>query len=279
MKNVFVDKYCEFPAAVRKPMWHIWHRLLVKFDHNKDVNFMNYGYQGLNGKAPIHLEKEDESNRYCIQLYDHVAEKSDLKNKDVAEIGSGRGGGASYLTRYYKPKSYTGLDISVPVIDFCNKYYQIPELSFIKGVAEKQPFRDNSFDVLINIESARCYSSLITFFKEVHRVLRPGGEFLFADLMYKGEVEGVKDKLRECGFVIIHQQEITKNVVKALEKDTGRRDSLIDELIPGFMKRAFEAFAATKGSLRYESFASGKIEYWSFVLRHLEAKPVQVTSS
>ena len=208
-----------------------------------------------------------------------MAEKSDLQNKDVAEIGSGRGGGASYLTRYYKPRSYTGLDISAPVIDFCNKYYKVPELSFKKGVAERQPFHDNSFDVLINIESARCYSSLKTFFNEVHRVLRPGGEFLFADLMYKGEVEGVKDKLRECGFMIVHQQEITKNVVKALEKDTGRRDNLIDELIPGFMKRAFEAFAATKGSLRYESFASGKIEYWSFVLKRLKPEPVPVTVS
>ncbi len=279
MKNVFVDKYCEFPAAVRKPMWHIWHRALVFFDRNKDVNFMNYGFQELNGKPPISLESDDEINRICIQLYDHVAEKADLKNKDVAEVGSGRGGGASYLTRYYKPKSYTGLDISAPVIDFCNKYYKVPDLSFKRGVAEKQPFQDNSFDVLINIESSRCYSSLNTFFNEVHRVLRPGGEFLFADLMYKGEVEGIKDKLKECGFTIAHEREITKNVVKALEKDTKRRAGLIDELIPKFLKKPFAAFAATKGSHRYESFASGKIEYWSFVLKRAVDEQAVISAS
>ena len=217
--NVLVDKYCEVPRSFRKPMWQIWHKLLIRFDRDVTVNFMNYGYNSLNGEIPIFLEQNDEKNRYCIQLYDHVVNKADLKNKDILEVGSGRGGGASYIARYYAPKTYTGLDISGSIIDFCNSYYNTPYLSFVKGVAENQPFKNNSFDIVVNIESARCYSNLNTFFSEVYRVLRPGGYFLFADVIHKGEIESIQAKLKECGFDIIGNTNITKNVINALDKD------------------------------------------------------------
>ena len=265
--NVFVDKYTFFPTSVRKPMWQIWHKLLNRFDRDGTVIFMNYGYQSLNGHAPISLKKEDEINRYCIQLYDHVVNKADLSDKNVLEVGSGRGGGASYISRYYKPRSFTGLDISSSVIDFCNRHYNVPNLSFIKGTSENQPFPDHSFDVLVNVESARCYSSLITFFREVKRVVRPGGFFLFADVIDKGEIGNVRKDLHSSGLEILHEKEITRNVVKGLEKDTGRRKNMIENKIPGILRKAFIAFAGTEGTHRYNSFADGNLEYWSFVLK------------
>lgn len=54
----FVESYCEFPAALRRPMWRIWHNLLIRFDKDSSVNFMNYGYAGLNGDKIISLEKK-----------------------------------------------------------------------------------------------------------------------------------------------------------------------------------------------------------------------------
>ena len=60
--NVLVDKYTFFPTSVRKPMWQIWHRLLNHFVKDSTVNFMNYGYESLNGHVPINLENEDEIN-------------------------------------------------------------------------------------------------------------------------------------------------------------------------------------------------------------------------
>ncbi|MBN2521009.1 MAG: class I SAM-dependent methyltransferase [Bacteroidales bacterium] len=267
--NLLVEKYCEFPRALRKPMWQVWHKLLIRFDNDIKVNFMNYGYNSLNGEKPLFLEEDDEKNRYCIQLYDHVVHKAVLKDKDVLEVGSGRGGGASYITRYYKPKTYTGLDISASIINFCNSYYNVPGLSFVRGVAENQPFNDNSFDIVVNIESARCYSSLSVFFLEVYRVLRPGGYFLFADMIEKEEVEDMHIKLMENGFNIVESTNITKNVVNALDKDSARREALIKRKIPGFLKSSFSQFAGTKGTERYLSFTNGKFEYWSFILKRI----------
>ncbi|KON26698.1 hypothetical protein AC481_06690 [miscellaneous Crenarchaeota group archaeon SMTZ-80] len=265
--NSVVENYCELPRILRKPMWQVWHRLLIRFDKDITVNFMNYGYNSLNGETPLSLKKDDEKNRYCIQLYDRVVRNNDLKNKDILEVGSGRGGGASYLARYYSPKSYTGLDISSSIIDFCNNYYSVPGLFFVKGAAENLPFRNNSFDIVINIESARCYGDIKVFFHEVYRVLRPGGYFLLADMIKKDEVEDMHYNLRKGGFGIIENNNITRNVINALGKDTARREELIKLKIPGILRSSFIQFAATSGTERYLSFTNGKFEYWTFILK------------
>jgi ubiquinone/menaquinone biosynthesis C-methylase UbiE len=263
----FVDNYCEFPTVLRRPMWQIWHRLLSKFDKDSTVNFMNYGYAELNGAEPIKLKNEDEINRYCIQLYDTVAKGTNLKDKNVLEVGSGRGGGANYIARYHKTKSYIGIDISSDVINFCNKTYNVPGLNFKKGRAEKLPIDSESFDAVVNVESARCYSDIELFFSEVHRSLNEDGYFLFADMIEKEEVNEIKNKIRKNGFYILSEKDITKNVAKGLELDTLRREKIIKRRVPGFLRNSFKKFAGTKGTKRYNSFSNGKFEYWNFVLQ------------
>ena len=262
----FVDNYCEMPAVIRRPMWRIWHKMVNRFDKDSTVNFMNYGFAGLNGDEMIKLEKEDEYNRYCIQLYDHVVNSVELENKKVVEVGSGRGGGADYISRYYKPKEYTGIDISSAVIDFCNRFYDVPGLKFVEGRAEKIPVEAETVDAVVNVESSRCYSSLDTFFNEAHRILNPGGHFLFADVIDKGRLEEIRQKLQNCGFKIKRETEITKNVAKGLEMDSDRREGMIQNKIPGWLKSIFAKFAATEGTDRFDSFGNGKFQYWSFVL-------------
>jgi ubiquinone/menaquinone biosynthesis C-methylase UbiE len=261
-----VDNYCAFPIVLRRPMWRVWHNLLIRYDKDVTVNFMNYGYAGLNGDKPVELNTEDEPNRYCIQLYDHVVNSVNIRNKKVLEVGSGRGGGAYYISRYYKPSKYTGIDISAGVIKFCNRHYNLPGLSFLEGRAEKIPVAESAYDAVVNVESARCYSDIETFFTEVHRILRHDGHFLFADMIEREDVRLIRDKLKKCGFSIQREKEITKNVARGLELDTRRREMLIEQKVPGVLKKSFERFAGTKGTKRYQSFNNGKFEYWSFVL-------------
>ena len=262
----FVDKYCEMPAFVRRPMWRIWHKMVNRFDKDSTVNFMNYGYERLNGDKELELKKEDEYNRYCIQLYDHVVNCVELENKKVVEVGSGRGGGAHYISRYYKTKEYTGVDISSAVIEFCNTAYDVPGLKFVEGRAEKIPMEAESVDAVVNVESSRCYSSLNTFFNEVHRILNPDGHFLFADVIDNGRLDEIREKLQNCGFVIKDETEITQNVAKGLEMDSNRREEMVQTKVPGWLKSIFAKFAATDGTDRFDSFRNGKFQYWSFVL-------------
>jgi ubiquinone/menaquinone biosynthesis C-methylase UbiE len=259
-------------------MWKIWHNLLIRFDRDKTVNFMNYGYAPLNGDEPLKLKKEDEVNRYCIQLYDHIINRVDVKAKKILEVGSGRGGGANYISRYYQPDSYTGVDISPGVINFCNQYYKSEGLKFLEGRAEKLPVKSNYYDALVNVESARCYSDLDLFFNEVFRVLKKDGYFLFADMIEKDQVDTIMQKIVKNGFKIIEHKDITRNVAKGLEMDTERRQELIKKRIPGFLQKSFESFAGTKGTRRFNSFSNGKFTYMSFVLRKTPAEEIQMKS-
>jgi ubiquinone/menaquinone biosynthesis C-methylase UbiE len=95
-----------------------------RYDRKNAAKFLNYGYEKLNGDPRLELKDIDESDRYCIQLYNHSVENSDLKGKTVLEVGCGRGGGASFISRYYKPECYVGLDITQSSIDFCNQHYK-----------------------------------------------------------------------------------------------------------------------------------------------------------
>ena len=106
---------------VKKLLWRQWYQFLAGHQHTKDWSFMNYGYAPLNDHSEtVKLGEADEPNRYFIQLYHHVVSAVDLTNLDVLEIGSGRGGGASYIKRYLKPKALTGVDFSDKAINFVN---------------------------------------------------------------------------------------------------------------------------------------------------------------
>ena len=88
-------------------------------------------------------------------------------------MGSGRGGGASYISRHLKPKSVVGIDISKNAVRLCKSTHQYPNLSFYVGDSEKIPFEDESFDVVLNVESSHCYGNILLFLTEVKRVLKP----------------------------------------------------------------------------------------------------------
>ncbi len=239
---------------------------MIKFDDDVSANFINYGYQSLNGHVPRELDPRDEPNRYGIQLYDHVISKTSIEGKEAVEIGSGRGGGASFITRYHKPSKYVAVDISEKIIRFCNAHYNVDNLSFVQGKAEALPLDDNSFDVAINVESSRCYTNKTAFFNEVSRILRPGGKLMLADMIEPHEVAGYKKSIEASGLEIEEESDITKNIVKALDHDTERRKTLIDKKVPGFLRTNFYQFAGTKGSERYEAFTNGKFRYLCFVI-------------
>ena len=105
---------------------------------NPELKLMNYGYDSPN--LSLKLDDDDEIERYPIQLYHHVASQTELKDKIVLEVGSGRGGGASYIARYLNPLAIRGIDISKDVVMLCNDLYNISSLDFSFGDSEDIPF-------------------------------------------------------------------------------------------------------------------------------------------
>lgn len=252
---------------IRKRFWRRWYQYLARSQPQSDWTFMNYGYISLNGSAPPVLEPEHESQRNWIQLYHHVASGADLADKDVLEVGSGRGGGAAYLHRYLKPKSYLGVDLARRAVDFCNRVHGADGLTFRQGDAEALPLPDESVDVVVNVESSHCYPNMPKFLGEVTRVLRPGGIFCYADLRGASGLDRLKDELGAMGLELLSEENIRPNVMAALREDNAMKRDFIRELAPRWMWQPLDTFAAVEGSSMWNGFESGELVYHHAVLR------------
>jgi len=264
-----VENYAELPRILRRPLWRFWHSWIIARE-KRDVAMtcMNYGYAGLDTPETVDLLPEEENERYGLQMYHQAASWVRLEGKEILEVGSGRGGGAAYLARHQKPASYVGLDISEPAIRFCNDHHRFDNLRFVTGDAEALPFEDSRFDVVVNVESSRCYPHILRFFAEVKRVLKPEGAFLLTDMRWKTDVRQLRQQLVQSGFAIADEKEIQRNVIRALDVDDERKRRLIRRRIPKLLAGAFNEFAGVRGSGRYTSFFSGEMDYWSFKLVH-----------
>ncbi len=264
-----------FPRRMEQALTRSWYEYLSRMDQEANMVFMNYGWADLDSQAkPIPLRQEDEPNRYCIHLYHHAVDAIGLQGMDLLEVGSGRGGGASYIMRYLQPRSLVGIEITGAAVRFCNQYYHIPNLSFVRGDAEALPFDDNSFDAVVNVESSHCYRAMDRFLQGICRVLRPNGYFLFADHRAKEQVEPLRTQICQTGFTLLREQRITPNVLRALDLDNARKQQLIQQKVPRILQGVFSEFAGMKGTRGvYAQFVSGNKEYLSFVCRKRSACP------
>jgi len=268
-----VEQYADLPRFLRKPMWRVWHSLIIRQERRQvDTTLMNYGYVGLDPDAPpLALAPEDEAQRYCIHLYHQVAAQLNLRGLDVLEVGSGRGGGASYIARYLEPKSVTGIDLAPDVIAFCNQHHRaVHNLKFVVGDAEAIPFPDGWFDAVVNVESSRCYPDVPRFLAEVRRVLRPNGALLLTDMRWAKDAATLRSQLVAAGFALEREVEITAQVTRALELDDARRNGLLRSKVPGWLVPAFDEFAGVQGSGRYGSFADRSMQYWTYLARRAD---------
>ena len=94
-----------------------------------------------------------------------------LKSKNVLNLGCGTGRFMEY--------SSVGLDVSPVMLEEARKKF--PDKQLIEGSAFAMPFQEDSFDAVI------CFHVIMhlnlkdtqAIFEEVHRVLKPGGIFIF----------------------------------------------------------------------------------------------------
>lgn len=251
--------------TLRKAVWKLWYPFLTKRLHAEGVVFLNYAFETQPPMA-IPLGPEDEPDRACVQLYHHVAAQADLRGKEVLEVSCGHGGGASYLTRTFAPARYTGLDLNASGIAFCRRRHRAEGLEFVQGDAQKLPFADASFDVLINVEASHCYPDFQRFLAEVARVLRPGGHFLYADFRFSEHIHGWEQSLSAGRLRHVNWQEIGPGVIRGMEWNSARSQELLDRKLPKFLHGLGRDFAGIKGSRVYTALQTGGLSYRSYHL-------------
>ena len=261
MLSKLFRKLVDFSPKLSLIGWKYFYELTARlFKRMASWKFMNYGY----------ANEETTSTDYdilCGNLYRHLFDQVKFNNKtNVLEIGCGRGGGNELLLQY-NPESVTGVDFSKNVIKFCNQNYHDARLKFVVGNAENLPFADNSFDVIVNIESSHCYGNREAFFKEVARTLKPSGYFLYADFMGRIHYPKRPAQLKSCGFEMITKQEITPQVLKSMELSRTYKEGLIKKIVIKPFRKPIADFAGLPGSNIYNKFANGDTLYFSMVCR------------
>jgi phosphatidylethanolamine/phosphatidyl-N-methylethanolamine N-methyltransferase len=146
-------------------------------------------------RAALDAEAVREAYRRWAGVYDEVfgavsaagrrravAAVNGLPGARVLEVGVGTG---LALPRYAPEKRVVGIDLSREMLEQARRRVARERLRNVVGLvemdAERTAFADGSFDVAVAMFTATVVPDARRLFREMRRVVRPGGELLFVN--------------------------------------------------------------------------------------------------
>ena len=242
----------------RRPQ--LWDRF-YSFDWG-ETNTNNYGFAPAEGDHPQRFQ-----HQMYRELVSMLKDKRELRpGMTLLEVSCGRGGGLqAFLAAEPGVFDATGLDVASSAIAFCRRSYGENErLRFVEGSAIDLPFPDATFDVVINVEASNDYPDRPRFFREVARVLKADGVFVYTDNFRARRVEEMKQHLADAGFVA-EFRDITANVAEACRLDSPRRREVIRSRAPLLARLVYgkqlESYAGIEGSNKHDALLDGRRAY------------------
>jgi phthiocerol/phenolphthiocerol synthesis type-I polyketide synthase E len=220
--------------------------------------FLNYGYVA-DGSPQYAVVKLPEHclNRNSAKLVLELVGDCPIDGRHVLDVGCGRGGTVQALATFFAPSAVVGVDLSSVAIAFCRRAHHHAGVDFKEGDAEQLPFADASFDVVTNVESSSCYPDLFRFYREVRRVLRPRGHFLYTDCLPVERFSEAIAYLQESGLRLEHNRDVTRNVLRSCDEIAQARLQAYNTEDIGLLT----TFLGAPGSQYYEDMRTGKWQY------------------
>lgn len=202
--------------------------------------------KNLDALVPADLAPVDEFHIRGREATLELAKRAGFKRGlRVLDVGCGLGGSARYLADEF--------DCQVMGLDLTDEYVQVARalaklvglesrVEFEQGSALALPFEERSFDIVWTEHAQMNIDDKDTFYRQMFRVLKPGGQFVFHDI-FLGEggapaypapwaqdasisflwpVERVEQSLANAGFKILEWVDKTQHsrdwFVAAVEK-------------------------------------------------------------
>ncbi len=78
---------------------------------------------------------------------------------------------------------------------------------------------------------------------------------------------GIEQTLKACGLEIIDQQNITPEVLQALDRASTTREAQIQAVFPFFIRKAICDFAAIKDTAVYNILKKDEMQYIAYLLQ------------
>jgi len=143
-------------------------------------------------QAPLSMIHEEVASKYygC-----GLTLPLELKGRRILDLGSGSGRDCYIASHLVGQEGYVvGVDMTDEQLDVANRHigyhmekfgYDRPNIEFKKGLIEKLDeleLEDNSFDIVISNCVINLCPDKESALREIHRVLKPGGEFYFSDV-------------------------------------------------------------------------------------------------
>jgi SAM-dependent methyltransferase len=100
-----------------------------------------------------------------------LTSKSEIENPKFLDVGCGTGANLEMLAQFGEAE---GVDVSDDALEFC----RAKGLKVHKGLAEKLPFEDGSFDVVTALDVVEHLDDDAAGLREMHRVLKKDGKTL-----------------------------------------------------------------------------------------------------
>ena len=132
------------------------------------------------------------------------------------------------------------------------------------------PFGDDSFDIVVNVESSLNYPSMKRFLDEVDRVLSPGGCFLLADYRSRNKRPAFEAAVDALRYDVVWRGDMTSGVLAGFDGAASAKQALIKSAAPRWLRPILRRVAdlsedgTASGRAR---FADGRRVYLGFVLR------------
>jgi ubiquinone/menaquinone biosynthesis C-methylase UbiE len=230
--------------------------------------FLNYGYVPNHNPQYARVELPDHClNKNSVKLALEVIGDCIVKARSVLDVGCGRGGTVSVLYRFFGPRMITGIDLSSAAVSFCRKAHRYAGVTFLEADAEALPFRQESFEIVTNVESSHSYPNIEHFYAEVFRVLTPGGYFLYTDILPSSCMNECGALLNDIGFLLEREQDITRNVLLSCDQTARARTRAFEQEGNSGM---VEGFLGVPGSEVYEQMRRRQAIYKIFKLKKAE---------
>ncbi len=228
---------------------------------DRHLRFFNFGYRPVGDEQPAGPRLgAGFPNQDSAQLLFQLVGDADLSERDVVEIGCGRGGNLWLVRRTYQPASITGIDIAPRSIAFASEALPEADCHFAVGDAEDVPLPSGTADVVLSVETSCTYPRIESFFREVARLLRPGGRFLYTDLMPVELVDPFIEALGALGLRLDHRRDITANVSASRDARAARQRLAFGDR-PDDDRSTMAEFVGESGSRLYDLLTQGDYQY------------------